>query len=412
MPDSLPSSRTGVVIVGGGIGGLALALALAARRVPTVVIEQHPRLRPSAAAVVLQPNGLHALDALDVLTPVLARGAALEHVRFLTTEGTPLLELEYASLPAPHHHAATVLPSELQEVLLARLGRHPDAEVRWGTVFAGLVGEGGSVQGVRLQDGRAQSVLHADLVVGADGTHSAVRAGMGVPTNTLQYPEVHFQMVGGPVAGLGPEWRQYLGSGWTLGIGPLSAEQTAIVFALHQRDAGRLRRLGFEDFRTAVARSVPDLAPAFAPLTSWQEVVVTVPERVDADPWVVPGAVLMGDAAHALSPHLRQGANLALVGAVTLAEVVADAREAQDFSSRRLGAYEHARRPQTALLQGESERTARTVLARNPPARWLRRRSLHALARDPARRLTLLRVMAGLAETASAGDRLRSLVRP
>jgi 2-polyprenyl-6-methoxyphenol hydroxylase-like FAD-dependent oxidoreductase len=412
MPDPLPSSRTGVVVIGGGIGGLALALALAVRRVPVVVIEQQPRLRPSAAAVLLQPNGLQALEALDVLSPVLARGAPLERVRLLTAGGVPLLELEYASLPVPHQHAVAVLPSELQEVLLARLARHPDAEVRWGTVFASLAGEGGHVQGVRLQDGRASSWLQADLVVGADGAHSAVRVGMGVPTNTLQYPEVHFQMVGGPVAGLGPEWRQYLGSGWTLGIGPLSAEQTAIVFALHQRDAGRVRRLSFEGFRAAVSRSVPDLAPALASLTSWQEVVVTVPERVDADPWVVPGAALMGDAAHALSPHLRQGANLALVGAVTLAKVVADARAAQDFSSRRLGAYEHAHRPRTALLQGESERTARTVLARNVLARWWRRRSLHALARDPARRLALLRVMAGLAETASAGDRLRSLVRP
>lgn len=409
MPGAAPSSHTEVAIVGAGIGGLALALALAQREIPCVVVEQHPRLRPSAAATVLQPNGLQALDTLGVLPAVLARSHRVERATLLSAEGAALLDLDYTSLPPPRNYAATALPSDVQELLLAQLARHPGTEVRWGTSFAGLVGENGHVTGLRSQDGRLQSFVYAKVVVGADGVASGVRAELGIPADVSRYPEVHFQMVGDSIAGL-EEWRLILGRGWMVGMAPLAGELSHVVYAVHQRRARRLRDLRWETFASDLIRLVPAVAPAVARLSSWQEVVVTVPERVDVARWAANGAALMGDAAHAMNPHLGQGANLALVDALALADAIGAGRAAQDFSARRLAVFETARRAQSALLQREAEHFARLVRARNPLARWFRRRQLLAIGRDPARRRAQLELFAGSAQGASAGERLRTLV--
>jgi len=412
MAAALPALRTDVAIVGGGIGGLALALALAQRGVGCVVVEQQARLRPSAAGILLQPNGLQALDALGVLPAVLHRAQPIARARVLTAEGILLVDLDYDGLPESVPRAAAVIPSEVQEVLLAQLGRHANVEVRWGTIFARLVGENGRVTGILVQDGRLQSVIHADVVVGADGAASAVRAGIRVATDISRYAEVHFQMLGDALPALDADWQQYLGNAWTAAFAPVPGDQSCISFALHQRDARRLRRLAFEAFRSALIRLVPAAAPALRRLSSWQEVVVSLPQRIDAAPWVVPGAALLGDAAHALSPHVRQGASLALADALALAEAIAAAREVEDFSARGLAAYERARRAQTALLQAEGERAARLAMTRNPLLRWWRRRAVRSVGRDATRRRSHLEVVAGLAGGASMRGRAPSISLP
>ncbi len=410
MATALPASRTEVAIVGGGIGGLALALALAQRDIGCVVVEQHARLRPSAAGTMLQPNGLQALEALGVLPAVLQRAQPIARARVLTAAGVPLLDLDYEGLPKSYPRAAATVPSDVQEVLLAQLGHHAGVEVRWGTVFARLVGENGRVTGILVQDGRLQSIISAGVVVGADGAASAVRAGLGVAADLSRYAEVHFQMLGGALPALDAEWHQYLGNAWTAAFAPLPGDQSCLAVALHERDARRLRGLTFEAFRSELIRLLPAAAPALRRLSSWQEVVVSVPQRIDAAPWVASGAALLGDAAHALSPHVRQGASLALADALVLAEVIGAAREAGDFSARRLAPYERARRPQTALLQGEGERAARTAMTRNPLLRWWRRRVVRALGQDATRLRAHLEVVAGIAEAASMQERLRNLV--
>lgn len=399
--------------MGAGIGGLALAVALAQRQIATVVLEQHPRLRPSTDAIVLQPNGLQVLEALGILPAVLERGCPLGRIVWRSPRGVALLQLDYAALKPPHDRAIAILPSDVQELLLAQLGHRAAAEVRWGTAFAGLLEEEGRVEGIRTQDGRLQSIVHADLVVGADGSASPVRHELGIAADIVRYPEVHFQMLGAPVAGLNDEWRQYLGTGWTVGMAPLSGEHCHVDLAVDRRSADRLRGLRLEAFRAEVGRLVPELASALNRLSSWQEVVATVPERVDAARWVVQRGAVVGDAAHALNPHLLLGANLALADAQALADSVAAAVIAGDFSARRLAAYESARRPQTTALQNEAEHQAHRALATNPLAGWLARRRLLAISRAPARAHAKLELLAGLDTAALArDDALHSLVHP
>lgn len=412
MPGALPSSHTQVVVVGSGIGGLAVAVALAQRQIATVVLEQHPRLKPSTAAIVLQPNGLRALETLGVLPAVLERGCALGRIVWRSARGALLLELDYAALSPPHDRAVAILPSDVQEVLLAELAHQPAGEVRWGTAFAGLAEEEGRVA-IRAQDGRLQSIVYADVVVGADGAASAVRDELRIAADVTRYKEVHFQMLGASVVGLRDEWRQYLGTGWTVGIAPLSAEHCHVAFTVDRRSADRLRRLSLEAFRAEVARLVPEVAGALSRLSSWQEVLVTLPERVDAVRWVVQHGAVVGDAAHAINPHLVLGANLALADGPALADSVAAAVVAGDFSARRLAPYESARRPQTMALQHEAEREARRTLTANPLVRWLARRRLLAISRAPARRQAQLELLAGLDRPVPTwGDAVRSLVRP
>src|SRR3989442_7461276 len=105
------------VIVGAGIGGLALGYAVASNGRKVCVLEARPQVIPSSRGLTLQPNGLEALQNLGLLDPVVRIGAKTTRVSWYEISEGPLATLDYSILDHPFNYLLTVVPSELELVL-------------------------------------------------------------------------------------------------------------------------------------------------------------------------------------------------------------------------------------------------------------------------------------------------------
>jgi 2-polyprenyl-6-methoxyphenol hydroxylase-like FAD-dependent oxidoreductase len=169
-----------VAIVGGGIGGLTAALALAARNIPCQVFEAARQIRPMGVGINLLPHATAQLDALGVLRALEGIAVATKEAAYYNRFGQ-LIHVEPLGRAAGYAHPQlSIHRGELQMVLLdAVLARLGPAAVQTGRRCDRVDqdADGATVHLVDSETGAALPPLRADVVVGADGIHSAIRRG-------------------------------------------------------------------------------------------------------------------------------------------------------------------------------------------------------------------------------------------
>ncbi|MGY6633228.1 MAG: FAD-dependent monooxygenase [Alkalilacustris sp.] len=312
-----------VTVVGGGVAGLAAALALARRGARVRVLEQAPAITEVGAGLQISPNGAAVLHGLG-LGPALAdRAPRARAVELCAAEdGARVLRLDLGARGGRYHflHRADLID------LLAAGARAAGVEVVTGAqVLRALPGPAGTR--LEMADGR---VLRAGFVVGADGVRSVVRGAL----NAAEAP-----VFTGQVA-----WRALIPEG---GADPDAADPVARVFLAPGRHlvsyplrGGRLRNIAAFEERAAWAEEGwhhtgdPEaFRAAFAgmggPVPGWLAAVETVHvwglfRHPVAPVWQGPGCAIIGDAAHPTLPFMAQGANMALEDAWTLAAALDD----------------------------------------------------------------------------------------
>lgn len=353
-----------VLIVGAGIGGLTAAIALARRGVEASVIERAPTFAPAGAGITLQPNATAVLAALGVAfdpADVLPMG----EVAMVDARGRNLI----GGAPARGTDAfpsLNIRRSDLHTALLAACGR---ARVRLGVELAALEPRADAVR-VRLSDG---SEADWDLVIGADGLRSAVRRAI-----------------------LPPEQCEPRYTGQTCWRLQLEAPDLAPTISVERWTPGR--RIGVIPLsRGGIYVYLVQSAPrgAVGPGTDSVEYVrrtfAGVDERLDAiltraagDPSVLVHhgdlldlpvystgrgrVVLLGDAAHAMTPNMGQGAAMAIEDAGALALLWTRGGPPDDLPA----ALAAARRARVLPIHRTSWRIGQVAHWRGPAARWLR----------------------------------------
>lgn len=355
-----------VLVVGGGVAGLATARALRSAGLDDVVVVER-RSGPAGPGLGLNlpGNAVRALEALGVAEEVLAAGVPVTRREYRTDRGRLLFAVDEASFWSGVAPSVCVRPGRLLEALGAGL------TVRRGVGVA-RVDAGGAGVAVELDDGTRE---RADLVVGADGVRSVVReavAPTALRASVMTATSWRFVVPDPGVAC----WTAWTGGGRTLLLVPVGAGEV-YGYASSSRggdvggDVGWLAT-AFAAFPEPVRLAV---ASACAPGATTYRASVA---EVRAPAWQRERVVVLGDAAHATGPVWAQGAAGALEDALVLAELLA----ADGDWARACVAWERRRRPRVAHVQAATDRMSRLaavpdVLAR-PLARLAGPRSFRA----------------------------------
>ncbi|MFI7633974.1 FAD-dependent monooxygenase [Nonomuraea sp. NPDC049400] len=318
------------IIVGGGIGGLAAAVALHQRGWRVEVLERAAAFTEVGAGLAIQPNGLRALDALGLGELVRAGGPADPPAGIRRTNGDWLIRNDVDDLKRRFGTWLTVHRAALVDLLRAAV---PAQALRPGTDVRHV-----RPDGTVVHSGGTSS---ADLVVGADGVHSVTRRSMWphLPgPRYVGYTAWRLIAPPQPVEGSAETW----GRGQRFGHVPMPDGR---VYCYLMANAPIGSRVGLEELRERFAHW-HDPIPAL--LNSAQSAAVLQHDTYELPklPSYVRGNVaVLGDAAHAMTPNLGQGACQALEDAVTLAHAV-------DTLGVRAGleAYDRARRPRTQMI--------------------------------------------------------------
>jgi 2-polyprenyl-6-methoxyphenol hydroxylase-like FAD-dependent oxidoreductase len=228
--------------------------------------------------------------------------------------------------------------------------------------------------------------LDADLLVGADGIHSAVRAAVYGATAPVYLGYRSHRLVVDNRDRI-QFFTEFLGRGKRIGLVPISTDQLYVWTTFNSpRESTRLGLGGVAELRALVGEFTdPRVSRALGGLASTESVLCTDVEEVHQDPWVKGRVLLLGDAAHALTPNLGQGAGMAMEDAAVLGEELGGAVTGRRSLAAALAGYEARRRPRVATVMRLSREVGEDGQRTGRLACWLRNRRLEREGRDPRR---------------------------
>jgi 2-polyprenyl-6-methoxyphenol hydroxylase-like FAD-dependent oxidoreductase len=353
-----------VIVVGAGIGGLAVAHAAASVGAEVVVVERAPGPRGEGFGLVLQPNAVQALARLGLRDDVVVRGAGVAAAEVRTPRGMLLFAVPYAQLG---WETVGILRGELENALLAAV---PVDGLRFGCECVGVEQDASGVVALLGDGGR----VRGDVLVGADGIRSTVRRA-AIDASPPRYAgQRSWRAAARGEFGV-DRFVEFWGIGRGFGFGP--AGEGVVYWYCFERVAEGApsppdalaefrRRFGGWPAPIAALIDATDPADVYEAFTY---------EHAPARRWGNRRVTLLGDAAHAMKPNLGQGAAQALEDAAVFGTVLAGAPD----PVAALRAYEQRRIRRANGVARASRQAASISELSNPLAVRARDLLLHAL---------------------------------
>jgi 2-polyprenyl-6-methoxyphenol hydroxylase-like FAD-dependent oxidoreductase len=370
-----------ITIIGAGIAGLTTAIALRKYRpdIELEIFEGSPELQPVGAGLVLAANAVMAFDSLGVKDPVLAVGNVLEHFEILDATGRVITRNDNLAINRDLQTISnfSVHRADLQRVLLAQL---PSVPVHLDKKASEFWQEADGVR-IRFADG---TETLTDYVVATDGIHSAFRQQL-LPQSKTRYAGYtcwrgvtegggngqdfpSFKNLGSleHLTGASETW----GPGKRFGIVPLRDGRVywfACLNAAKQRDV-RMAAFGKKELLATFGNlhaPIADIIKATQPSKIlWNDIIDFAPVQQFAFGRVL----LLGDAAHATTPNMGQGACQAIEGAAILGKTLAE----QNDIAAAFMAFEQKRLKRTAMVVNRSWQIGKLAQLENPLLAGLR----------------------------------------
>lgn len=348
-----------ILVIGGGIGGLTAAIALRATGHDVHVIERDPDWSVYGVGIIQQSNVVRAMSELGLLDDYLSAGVGFDAVEIFLPDGTMI-----ARVPSPR-----LVEGKPANVGIGRCALHKvlgdrtlasGATVQLGVTTASIEDDGAGVN-VAFSDG---SSGRYDLVIGADGVYSQTRSAL--------FPDVPEPQFTGQAV-----WRynfprpegldalQVYNGRTGVGLVPISSTLMYMYVTTAEPDNPRYPREGLAaTMRGKLAETAPAIRALAEQIVDDEGVVYRPLEGLLVEgPWHKGRVVLLGDAIHATTPHLGQGAGMAIEDSL----VLADELSRHDNLDTALTAYRDRRFDRCAYIVRESLAICHGQIGRGPP---------------------------------------------
>lgn len=348
---TLPTTRailgvqqTTCCIVGGGPTGAFLALLLARQGVPVMLLEAHKNFDRDFRGDIIHAGVIEIMDELGLTDRLFKQipHTKTSKISFMTPKQTVTFA-DFSRLKTRHPYATIIPQVKFLEFLIAEAERYPHFKLLMGANVQEVIEEDGIIRGVRYRVNNGWHEVRAPLTIGADGRFSRIRqlAGMELIKTSSPMDLLWFRLSRHPEE---PE-------GLIARFGPRRILVTynnfennwQIAYIIPKNYYHDLRATGIEALRQSIVEFVPEFADRVEQIKDWNQASLLSVEVGHLPRWYRSGLLLIGDAAHVMSPVGGVGINYAIQDAVVAANILGDPLKAGQLRLSHLATVQRQR---------------------------------------------------------------------
>jgi len=348
--DIVDIQTTDCCIVGGGPAGAVLALLLARQGIPVMLLEAHRDFDRDFRGDTIHPSVMEIMEELGFSDRLLQLPhAKMRQIRIQTPQDTVTLA-DFSHLKTRYPYITMLPQVKFLEFITQEAQKYPNFQLVMGANVQELIEENGVIQGVRYRGGGGWHEIRAILTVGADGRHSRLRQ-LGNFESIETSPPMDvlwFRLPRHP--------EEFEGGMGRFGAGHIVAmldrgDEWQIAYVIPKGGYQQLRAAGLEELKKSVVEVVPELGERVNNLQDWSQIAFLSVESSRVKRWYLPGLLLIGDAAHVMSPVGGVGINYAIQDAVVTANVLSQPLHNKQIELSDLAKVQRRRELPTRIIQ-------------------------------------------------------------
>ncbi len=352
QPHELLDSQTvDCCIVGGGPAGVVLALLLARQGIAVALLEAHRDFDRDFRGDTLQPSTLEIMAEMGLAERLLELPhTKLRSVTLRATDGSTIFAPSFDHLHTRFPYVTVMPQVNFLNFIVTEAQQYPQFQLILGANVQEFVEEEGTIRGVRYRGQGGWHEVRAQVTIAADGRHSRLRelAGLEAVPTSAPMDVLWFRLPHLPQDAEGLNGR--------VGKGRMTVlldrgEQWQVAYVIPKGEYQRIRAAGLEQLRQDIGEILPEFSDRLQQLQDWHQIAFLPVESSYVRRWHRPGLLLIGDAAHVMSPVGGVGINYAIQDAVAAANHLSQPLKDQQVQPHHLAAVQQQRQLPVRFIQ-------------------------------------------------------------